>query len=86
MTRLPKFTISLAVQAVLLVFAMDDEFAPIYMTALCTVWNLVLILDWGLCRFAHLHREAMMLSLPLWLLCGLPVVFLCISLSTRWKV
>ena len=89
MTRLSKFTLSLAVQALLIALAMcllDSGLAAINMAALCTVWNLVLTLDWAFCRFGRSRRKAMMLSLPSCVLSGLPVVFFGIALSVRWEI
>ena len=89
MTRLSKFMVSLAVQALLVALAMcllDSGAAAINMAALCTAWNLVLILDWALCRTGALRHRELMLSLPAWLLYALPVAFFGIALSVRWEV
>jgi hypothetical protein len=89
MTRLSKFTVSLAVQALLIALAMcllDFGLAAINMAGLCTAWNLFLILDWALCRFGAFHRKALMLSLPVWVLSGLPAIFFGIALSVRWDI
>ena len=88
MTRLSKFTVSLVVQVMLLALAMcllDSGMAAINLAVLCTVWNLILILDWALCRFGGLRRQPMMQSLPAWVLSGLPVAFFVIALSVRWE-
>jgi hypothetical protein len=89
MTRLSKFMVSLVVQALLVALAMcllDSGMAAINLAALCTAWNLILIADWGLCRFRVLRHRALMLSLPAWVLSGLPAVFLGIALSVRWEL
>ncbi len=89
MNRLSKFTLSLAMQCLLLVlalFLLDSGHAAILLAALCTAWNLVLALDWVVCRLCSLHRQAIMQSLPAWILCGLPVLFFGIALSVRWEL
>ena len=81
--------VSLAVQALLILLAMcllDSGLAAINVAALCTVWNLILIIDWALCRFGGFHRKAVMLSLPAWVLSGLPVLLFGIALSVRWEI
>ena len=88
MTRLSKFMVSLVVQALLVALAMcflDSGMAAINMAALCTGLNLILILDWVVCKIARLRRLPLMVSLPLWLLSGLPVALFGIALSVRWE-
>ena len=88
MTRISKFTVSLAVQALLIAVAMcllDFGMAAINLAVLGTVFNLFLISDWILCKTGLLHHNALMLSLSGWLLAGLPVLFFGIALSVRWE-
>lgn len=88
MRRLSKFLVSLVVQAFLLLLAMcilDSGVSAINLAALCTVWNLALIIDWALCRIAPLRHTALMVSLPSWVLSGLPVAFFGIALSVPWE-
>jgi hypothetical protein len=88
-SRLSRFTLSLIVQAVLIAVAvclLDSGVAAINMTALCTVWNLLLMLDWALCRSGCFRRNPMMLSLAAWVLSGLPVAFFGIALSVNWEM
>ncbi len=88
MTRLSNFLVSLLVQALLLVLAMcllDSGVTAINLAALCTAWNLVLIIDRALCGLAPLRHTALMVSLPTWVLSGLPVAFFGVALSVHWE-
>jgi hypothetical protein len=88
MRCLPRYLVSLVVQVLLLMLAMcvlDSGVTAINLAALCTAWNLALIVDWALCRLGPLHHTALMVSLPASILSGLPFVFFGISLSVYWE-
>lgn len=82
-----KFTLSLMVQCILITLAMgllDGGRTAIALALLCTAWNLVLILDWALCKTGLFRRDAMMLALPTGIHLLLPVIFFGVALEVRW--
>ncbi len=87
MKRFPKFLLSLIVQCLLLILAMcilDSGHSAILLALLCSLWNLVLISDWALCKTRLLRHGALMEALPAAVLFVLPVVFFGIALGVRW--
>ena len=78
MKRLSPFMTSLVGEAVLLAIAMcmlDDGRIAITWGCACTLWNLILISDWVLCKSGYCRHEVWMRSFPGWLLLLVPLLF-----------
>jgi hypothetical protein len=80
--RISRFSLSLAVQVFLVFVAgcwpslhSDWDRRPIWFAGFCAGWDLILILDWSLCKAGLFRRDAQMHTLPAGFQILLPAIF-----------